>query len=148
MFRSRTLPSLSPAGVVAVAFLLGQVSPVWAQRFPLIRNSPEVVAAFRNVVTKPSQSTVRVLCDDQPAVLGTIVSADGYILTKASELSGQLACKLPDGRTMSAKVVGVEETYDLAMLKVPASRLHPVEWRAGKSAEVGDWLAAPGTGKE
>jgi serine protease Do len=102
------------------------------------------LAAFKNVVARPSESTVRVLCDDKEAALGTIVSADGWIVTKASLLRGKVTCKVKGGKALTAKIVGVEEDNDLAMLKVEASGLKPIEWRAAKSADVGDFLAAPG----
>src|SRR4051794_29331478 len=46
-------------------------------------NSPGVFAAFRPVVAQPSQSTVRIRCGDkkEPVALGTVVGADGWILT-------------------------------------------------------------------
>jgi len=46
------------------------------------------------------------------------VASDGYILTKASELAEKVLVRLRDGRELPAKVVGVAEDYDLAMLKV------------------------------
>src|SRR5437763_503298 len=73
-----------------------------------LRSSPKVLAAFRAVVEKPSRSTVAVLCDGKQVALGTVVGADGWVLTKASQLKGAAAVKLKDGRTFDAKVVGVE----------------------------------------
>src|SRR5262249_19749804 len=129
MFRSR--PSPSPASTLALAalLLLAHAPPLLAQRFrlrlPPLRNSPAVIEAFVNVVARPSESTVRVYCDEQPAALGTIVAADGWIVTKASELTGNVVCKLKDGRSLAAAVVGVEESRDLAMLKLQAPPLRP-----------------------
>src|SRR5947208_784928 len=130
--------------LAAVVLLLHQAGPVWAQSETPTRNSPAVLAAFKNVVARPSESTVRVLCDGKEAALGTIVAEDGWVVTKASLLRGKVACKLKGGKSLPAKVVGVEEDNDLAMLKVEATGLKPIEWRAAKSADVGDFLAAPG----
>ena len=107
-----------------------------------------MLQAFRDVVAKPSESTVRVLCDDKDAALGVIVTEDGYVLTKSSELKSKLVCKLKDGRSFAAKIVGVEDKHDLAMLKIEAKGLRPIEWRESKSAVVGNWLASPGIGEE
>jgi serine protease Do len=152
MFRSRPSPSSASTLALAALLLLAQATPLLAQRFgrrlPPLRNSPAVIEAFVNVVAKPSESTVRVYCDEQPAALGAIVAADGWIVTKASELTGNVVCKLKDGRSLPATVVGVEDRHDLAMLKVQATGLRPIEWRSGKSAEVGQWLAAPGPDRE
>src|SRR5262245_41247830 len=103
MRRLSPLPSSGPAIGLAALLLLAHVTPASAQRrrgaAGPVRNSPAVLAAFKNVVAKPSESTVRVLCDENESALGTIVAADGWIVTKASELRGNLVCKLKDGRT-------------------------------------------------
>jgi serine protease Do len=112
------------------------------------KSGPKVLAAFRDVVAKPSQYTVRVLCDGKEALLGTIVEADGWILTKASELKGKVTCRLKDGRELDAKIVGVQEPFDLAMLKIEARDLPVVEWRESRNAPVGNWVASPGLGDE
>ena len=54
------------------------------------RDAYVVKNAFREVVSTPAHSTVRVLCDGRRVALGTIVGADGLILTKASELTGNI----------------------------------------------------------
>ena len=108
------------------------------------KSSPEVLSAFHAVVAKPSQSAVRVQCGDQNVALGTIVGPDGWILTKASQLKGPAVCVLRDGRRFDARVVGVQEPYDLALLKIDATGLTPVDWGKGKTAAVGAWVAAPG----
>ena len=111
------------------------------------RSSPKVLAAFRDVVAKPSQSTVRVQSDGKDVALGTVVDADGWILTKASELKGKVACKLKDGHEVDAQIVGVQEQYDLALLKVEAKDLKAVQWAESSIAPVGNWVASPGTGE-
>src|SRR6266849_4740623 len=59
---------------------------------------------------------------------GVIVSADGYILTNNHVIEGadEVKVDLPDGRSLSAKVVGSDKPSDLAVLKVNASELHPL----------------------
>ena len=112
------------------------------------KTSAQYLAAFKDVVVKPSASVARVLCDDKDAALGTVVAADGWVVTKASELKGKTACKFKDGRTLEAKVIGIHEQYDLALLKVEATDLKPVEWADSKTASVGNWVVAPGLGAE
>jgi len=108
------------------------------------REGGEVKAAFRQVVARASQCVVRVKCDGKDAALGTIVGPDGWILTKASELKGHVVCHLRDGRALPAQLVGIEPRFDLAMLKIDATGLPPIQWKTGKLA-VGQWVAAPGT---
>jgi len=124
--------------------LVFQLTPsLHAQRRSAGRNSNSVLAAFKDVVARPSQSTVRVLCDGAEAALGTIVSPDGFIITKASDLKNKIVCTLKDGKQFPARIVGVEEKYDLALLKIDTSGLKPIDWRTEKS-EVGDWVASAG----
>src|SRR6516164_6386010 len=81
----------------------------------LHRDNPKVVQLFRPVVAPVTTSTVRVVCDGKNAALGTVVGADGWIITKASELKGKVVCKFKDGKELPATVVGVHEPFDLAM---------------------------------
>ena len=111
---------------------------------PFLRTNPRFLDAFRDVVAHPSLSTVRVSCDAEGVALGTIVGADGWILTKASELKGKIVCHFKDGRDLDARLVGVHEGHDLALLRVDARDLTPVEWRASKEDAVGDWVASAG----
>jgi len=114
------------------------------------KDNPKMLAAFHDVVASPSRSVVRIQCDGKDVALGTIVAADGWIITKSSQLSADAAPSVifKDGRTLPAKVVGADQKYDLAMLKVQATDLVPVRWGASKSATVGELLASPGTGNE
>jgi len=131
-----------------VALLLLGVGPASAQFLPRGRSSTEVTTVFRSVVSGPSESTVRVRCNDKDAALGTVITADGYIVTKASLLRGRISCVLKDGKVLPAKLVGQEDKYDLAMLKVETKGLKPIEWQDSKTADPGNWLAAPGNSRD
>lgn len=113
-----------------------------------LRSNPQMFAAMTEVVAKPSAFTVRVRCLDKDAALGTIVGPNGWIVTKASELKGPATVLLKDGRSFAAKLVGVDNANDLAMLKVETTGLPIAEWRDSKEAAVGSWVATPGVGKE
>jgi serine protease Do len=112
------------------------------------KSDAKYLAAFRDVTAGPSASVARVLCEGKEAALGTVVGADGWVLTKASELSGKIECKFKDGRKLDAKLMGVQEQYDLALLKVEAKDLKPIVWADSKEAAPGDWVASPGLGEE
>ncbi len=108
------------------------------------RRHLSVVSAFREVVADPANSTVEVLCDHEPVALGAIVAANGYIITKASDLSGDIVCKLRDNRRYEAERVGLDKKNDLALLKIEADGLTPVVWTDQSEIPVGSWLATPG----
>ncbi len=113
-----------------------------------LRNSSKVLKAFRDVVAKPSLSTVRVLGNNKETSLGAIVDPDGWVITKASELRGKIVVKLHDGTECDAKIVGVSDAYDLAMLKIETKNLPAVEWRDSKEAKVGKWVASVGVNED
>jgi serine protease Do len=109
------------------------------------RDHESVRIAYRDVVSESHKATVRVLCDDKAAALGSIVDADGYILTKASELRGRLSVKLYDNRLFDAQLIGTDHKTDLAMLKINASKLPVISWRDGADVpSVGSFLASAG----
>ena len=103
---------------------------------------------FASMLAKVNPSTVRVRCNDKDAALGSVVFADGYILTKASELKGRLSVRLADGSEQDAEIVAVHPRTDLALLKVEADDLKPVSFGTSKKAEVGHLLAAASTGTD
>ncbi len=112
------------------------------------RTSPQFLKAFHGSVTEASQSTVRILCDDKEVALGTIVGADGWIVTKFSQLTGKPICKLKSGKNLDAKIVGVQEAFDVALLKVESTDLKPVTFADSKLAPVGNWVVSVGQGEE
>lgn len=126
--------------LVAALALVVIVTPASAQ----ISSNPKVLAPFKSVVARANESTVRVRGDDSDIVLGTIVFADGYILTKASELRGALSVRFSDGTEYEAKVIGKHRESDLALLRVDVKNLKPVTFVDSKKAILGHWLAASG----
>jgi serine protease Do len=109
------------------------------------RNHTVVKSAFSDLITGATRSTVEVLCDGRKTALGTITHADGYILTKHSELTGkEIVCRLKDRRSLPAEVVGVHQATDLAMLRVQADGLQPVSFSQEGPPPIGSWLATPG----
>lgn len=146
--RSRKLVYLA---LLAAGVVLYSSPAVYAQRGRRdgsIKSSPRFLAAFREVVARPSRSTVRVRCDDKVAAFGAVVAADGWILTKASQLKDEIACEIFDGREFPARVVGISEPYDLAMLKIDVKGLKPVEWRDSTKDAVGSWVATTGINRD
>src|SRR5215472_9824634 len=130
---------------VSAALVLAGAGVLLAQDVGgVLRSGPKVLHAFRPVVSGPSHSAVRVRSAGKDVALGTVVGADGWVLTKASVLPAGKAidCRLKDGRTLSARLVGVQEPYDLALLKVDATGLVPIEWRDSTAGDVGRWVAS------
>jgi S1-C subfamily serine protease len=112
------------------------------------RTSPQFLKAFHGSVSEASQSTVRILCDDKEVALGTVVGADGWIVTKYSELTGKPVCKLGSGTKLDARIVGIQEAFDIALLKVETTGLKAVAFADSKLASVGNWVVSVGPGEE
>ncbi len=109
---------------------------------PLQRDHASVRNAFAEVVAGCRESTVRVMVENAQVALGTVVDREGLVATKASELHGDIVCVLADGRKLSAELVASDEGHDLALLRVAANDLSPIEWATDAPA-VGMWLATP-----
>jgi serine protease Do len=106
---------------------------------------------FESAAAAAADATVRIQADKKDVALGTVVSADGYILTKGSELIGKegkpkagLVCTLKDGSTFDAAVVGYHQPSDLMLLKVDAEVLSPVKFAPPKVIEAGNFVAVTG----
>ena len=77
---------------------------------------------------------------------GFIISEDGYIITNhhVIEDSDSISVAMYDGREYNAKLVGYDESNDLAILKVEATGLQPVILGKSSSMHVGDDVVAIG----
>jgi serine protease Do len=113
---------------------------------PAAAQSRSVLKAFSDVIGQAAKSTVQIRTNGghQPTALGTIIAADGFVLTKASEVKGKIECQLADGRRFEGKLVGLDNNTDLAVLKIDAQNLPTVQWRTGDELATGTWLATPG----
>jgi serine protease Do len=128
---------------LGLLFAAGQaVAQPSADRGP----AQQLLAPFRSVVAKANEATVRIKCNGKDAALGTIVFADGFVLTKASELRGKVTVKLSEDTIVDADTVAVHKPTDLALLKVEAKGLKPVTFADSKKIPTGYWLAAAGLG--
>ncbi len=109
------------------------------------RNTSLVKRAFRDAIREVSRSTVHVMSDGRRIALGAIVTDEGHVLTKASELEPPLRCQLFEGRIVDATLVAVDEQWDLALLRLEGDReVVAVQWSESESPPVGSWLATTG----
>ena len=78
---------------------------------------------------------------------GFVISSDGYILTNAHVVkdADKIVVRLNDRREKPAKVVGVDEHTDVALLKIDANHLPTVKLGSSSALEVGDWVLAIGS---
>ena len=77
---------------------------------------------------------------------GVIVSEDGYILTNAhvARDADELTVTLSNKKDYKAKVVGMDDKTDVAVLKIEAKGLVPAPLGDSSSIRVGEWVLAMG----
>ncbi len=88
--------------------------------------------------------------EDQPAQSqgsGFILWSDGYILTNRHVVndSKEILVRLSDRRQLPAKLIGMDERSDLALIKVDATDLPAVKLGDMSKLRVGEWVLAIGS---
>jgi serine protease Do len=78
---------------------------------------------------------------------GFIVNSDGYILTNSHVVSNadEVTVRLTDRREFPAKVIGVDERTDVAVLKISANNLPIVKLGDPSRIKPGQWVLAIGS---
>jgi serine protease Do len=78
---------------------------------------------------------------------GFILSADGYVMTNAHVVQGadEVIVTLTDKRELKAKIIGVDQRSDVAVVKVEGAGLPFVKVGDSNKAKVGEWVMAIGS---
>jgi len=78
---------------------------------------------------------------------GVVVSSDGYIMTNkhvVGDTNARVSIVMPDKRELKAKIVGVDEYTDIAVLKIDARGLPVLPWGDSSKLKVAEWVLAIG----
>ena len=106
--------------------------------------------SIQEIYQKVNPSTVTVLTgmSDGSAMVGTgvIFTEDGYILTNAHVIAGGSECYvvLDPGENHRARLLGLDEEKDLAVIKIDATGLPAAEFGDSDALTVGDPVYAIG----
>jgi serine protease Do len=107
------------------------------------RSGQAVLNAFAPVSAQTRNSIVELNVNKSPVALGAVVNTNGLALTKASELSaGKLTCWLATGEEVEAQLLAVDEDDDVALVRVKANGLKPIQWATEPVVE-GQWVITP-----
>jgi serine protease Do len=107
------------------------------------RSGQEVLDAFAPVSKATRNSIVEFNVNEDPVALGAIVDGSGLVLTKASEIKpGKLTCWLANGTEAGARLLAVDNDEDVALVRVDAQGLKPIQWVTNKVME-GQWAITP-----
>jgi serine protease Do len=78
---------------------------------------------------------------------GVVITSDGYLVTKASEIeeAKELNVRVDKTHFKSVRVVATTVEWDVALLKVEAKDLVTVEWDTNGEPDHGTWVVANGS---
>lgn len=77
---------------------------------------------------------------------GVIYDSSGLIITNAHVVEGatEITVVLPDKREFSATLVGVDDTHDIAKLRITGNNLPSAKLGSAKNLLIGEWAIALG----
>jgi serine protease Do len=105
-----------------------------------------VVAAFE-AQRQVLQTSSAVMLDGRKEIgYGVVISADGHILSKASEVidAKALAVTVDQTQYREVKLLAVDPSWDVALLKIEAGGLVPVVYAPTSEVPQGTWVVANG----
>ena len=105
-----------------------------------------VVAAFEAQRQVLQTSSAVIMTGRKEIACGVVISAAGHILTKASEVRDVtgLTVTVDKMNYPEVKVLMVDPTWDVALLKIEASGLVPVVYAPTSAVPQGTWVVANG----
>lgn len=107
--------------------------------------SEALYATLKTKLATAAQSTVRVWSGKKRLAYGTVIGDGRQVLTKWSEVADAASSLVVDGpnrEAHDAKIIGVYEEEDLAILEINGEALKPIAWSNEKPA-LGAFLIAP-----
>ena len=157
--KKRSLPTASLVVLALVAGLLGGVLGGDATKGLIssgvnlvsststIERSPDSVAGLAARVLPSVVSIETTSADGGATGSGFVIDANGYLLTNNHVVADSITIKvlLNDGREFAARILGRDESYDLAVLKIEASGLKALQFGDSEKVQVGDPVIAIGS---
>ena len=157
--KKRTLPTASIVVLALVAGLLGGVLGQDATRGLIssgvnlvssnstIERSPDSVSGLAARVLPSVVSIETMSADGGSTGSGFVIDPNGFLLTNNHVVADAMTIKvmLNDGREFAAKILGRDESYDLAVLKISATGLKALQFGDSDKVQVGDPVIAIGS---
>ena len=105
-----------------------------------------VVAAFAPQQEVIQKSSAVIYQGRKEIAYGVVLTADGYILTKASEIEGisELEARVDKELFENVEVVITDAIWDVALVKVDATDLVPVTYAPDSKLSQGAWVVVNG----
>lgn len=107
---------------------------------------PGVTAAFEEQRQAIQISSAEIQSSRKRIAYGVVISPDGYILTKASEVAQQDNLSVIIDRTnhRNVQIVMTDATWDVALLKIDAENLTPISYANNSDVSQGTWVVVNG----
>ena len=88
----------------------------------------------------------RIIPEQRASGSGVLITADGYIVTNNHVVNGadELTVTLTNKKTYKAKVIGVDASSDLAVIKIDESNLPYLVYGNSDDVKLGQWVLAIG----
>lgn len=104
------------------------------------------LAAFEAQRQVLQQSSAVISIGQEEIAYGVVVSANGHVLTKASELreKEKLTITIDRQRFDKVEVISTDDEWDVALLKVDATNLVPVTYTSATEIPQGTWVVVNG----
>lgn len=134
------LPSLAPV----LKEVMPSVVNVYTRTRVRVRSPLLDDPFFRRFFNVPDVPRERI---SQSLGSGVIVDAEnGYVLTNYHVIAGadEIAVGLKDGRSLEAKLIGIDPDTDLAVIQIPAENLTSLQLADSDELQVGDFVVAVG----
>ena len=125
------------------------VTPAWSQIESATLEYKDMRLFFRALVKDQNRSVVRVRARKEDATrkcFGVVVSETGLILTKASELDGEIQVLL-DGKWFASRQASIQKSHDLAIIHCEEAKGRQPLRFADHPLAPGQWLISLGTRK-
>jgi serine protease Do len=107
------------------------------------RSQYATLRAFREAIGEHWKSTVQIFGDKGQVALGAIARADGWIVTKSSEIPEKsVEIRLHDGTKLPGQVKIRRPELDLALIKIERDGLPAIRWSTETSVPLGGWIAS------
>lgn len=132
--------------LLAMAFLLAPLHGQQNLEHPYRTTGSAVVAAFEPQRAVLQTSSAVLLDGRRESGYGVVISADGYILVKASEFQNFKSPAVTVDRTRypDVSLLAVAPEWDVALIKIKAEGLVPVVYAPTSAVPQGTWVVVNG----
>lgn len=109
-------------------------------------NGKIVLGAFEKQRAVIQKSSAVIYQNGREIAYGTLISKEGYVLSKASEIdrASTVDIRIDDQFFPKTAVLLTDETWDLVLFKVEGKNLEPARWASSSDLKVGSWVVVNG----